>query len=158
MHPVSSIPPAIPRDTRGPTPVAQLRPIAEFAARARELDLLSQRIVPALPAPLRDHVRWANLRNDQLLLLVDAPAWATRARMEQRQILSQVRRLGLAAATLATRVMPRSGPDPSDNTTTRPAAQDPAQRLRSMAAMLTDPELKAFCLELASSKEPPARS
>lgn len=138
--------------------MAQLGPVAEFAARARELDLLSQRIVPVLPAPLRDHVRWANLRNDQLLLLVDAPAWATRARMEQRQILSQLRRLGLAAATLATRVMPSAGPAPADAATTRPTATNPARRLRSMAAMLTDPELKAFCLELASSKEPPAQS
>src|SRR6185312_2250189 len=74
--------PLPPRDTHGPTPLSQCAPIADLAARAREVDRTSQRIVPLLPAPLREHVGFAGVRNDRVLLLVESSAWATRVRME----------------------------------------------------------------------------
>ncbi|TAN04388.1 MAG: DUF721 domain-containing protein [Rhodanobacteraceae bacterium] len=146
MSPVRPLPP---RDTRGPTPLSQCAPIADLAARARELDHLSQRIVPLLPTPLRDHVSHAGLRNDRVLLLVESPAWATRVRMEQSRILAAVHSLGLAATSVAAKVMsiPTSR---VDSATVRSPSPRTAQHLRAAAMAISDPELHALFLELAA--------
>lgn len=123
--------------------------MADLAARARELDRLSRRIVPLLPAPLRDHVSHASLRNDRVLLLVESPAWATRTRMDQTRILAAVHSLGLAATSVAAKIMPIRAPDVG-SATVRPPSPETARRIRAAATAISDPELRDLFLELAA--------
>lgn len=147
MSPAKLLPP---RDTLGPTPLSQCGPVADLAARAREVDLVSQRIVPNLPSPLREHVGFAGLRNDRLLLLVESPA--TRARMDRARILAAVHSLGFAASSVAAKVAPRLAPS-GDSTTTPPLSPGSARAIRAAAAAIADPDLRALFLELAALAE-----
>lgn len=149
MSPAKLLPP---RDTLGPTPLSQCGPVADLAARAREVDLVSQRIVPNLPSPLREHVGFAGLRNDRLLLLVESPAWATRARMDRARILAAVHSLGFAASSVAAKVAPRLAPS-GDSITTPPLSPGSARAIRAAAAAIADPDLRALFLELAALAE-----
>ncbi|MGH8216154.1 MAG: DciA family protein [Rhodanobacteraceae bacterium] len=142
------------RDTHGPTPLSQCGPVADLAARARDVDLMSQRIVPCLPTPLRGHVGFAGLRNDRLLLLVESPAWATRVRMDQAHILAAVHSLGLAASSVTAKVAPCLAPS-GDSATARPMSSRGAQTIRNAASAIADPELRACFLELAARAENP---
>jgi hypothetical protein len=151
---VSPAKPLPPRDTRGPTPLSQCGPVADLAARAREVDLTSQRIVPNLPTPLREHVGFAGLRNDRLLLLVESPVWATRARMDQARILAAVHSLGFAASSVAAKVAPPLAPA-GDSLTRRPLSPGSARAIRATAAAIADPDLRALFLELAALAESP---
>ncbi|MGH8112311.1 MAG: DciA family protein [Rhodanobacteraceae bacterium] len=156
-HRLSPARPLPPRDTHGPTPLAQCAPVADLAARAREMDHVSQRIVPLLPVPLRDHVRHAGLRNDRVLLLVESSAWATRARMDQTRILAAVQSLGLAATSVTAKVVPVDVPD-SDGTVVPRPPRDAAQHIRAAALAISDPDLHALFMELAALAEnPPAK-
>lgn len=135
--------------------MAQCAPVADLAARARELDLLSRRLIPLLPAPLRDHVQYAALRNDRILLLVESPIWATRVRMDQRHILDAARGLGLAATSVTTKVVPIQAPRTQPDAI-RPPSPHTAQHLRAAAENMADPELRAMFVALADLAENPA--
>lgn len=153
-HSVSPADPPLPRDTHGPTPLSQCGPVADLAARARDVDRLSQRIVPLLPTPLREHVHHAGLHNDRVLLLVESPAWATRVRMDQDRILAAVRSLGLAANSVTAKVMPPLAP--ADDLATLPRrSPHTAQSIRAAAAAIADPDLRGLFLELAALAENP---
>jgi hypothetical protein len=151
---VSPARPLPPRDTHGPTPLSQCAPVADLASRARELDHLSRQIVPLLPAPLRNHVRHAGLRNDRVLLLVESPAWATRVRMDQSLILAAVRSLGLAATSVTAKVMPLPASN-GDSATVQPPSPRTAQRIRAAAMAISDPDLRALFLEMAAAADNP---
>jgi hypothetical protein len=151
---VSPAKPLPPRDTRAPTPLSQCGPVADLAARAREVDLTCQRIVPNLPTPLREHVGFAGPRNDRLLLLVESPVWATRARMDQARILAAVHSLGFAASSVAAKVAPPMAPS-GDSLTTRPPSPGSARAIRAAASAIADPDLRALFLELAALAESP---
>ncbi|HET7931029.1 MAG TPA: DciA family protein [Rhodanobacteraceae bacterium] len=144
-----------PRDTCGPTPLSQCAPVADLAARARDVDRLSQRIVPVLPVPLREHVWHAGLRNDRVLLLVESPAWATRVRMDQSRILAAIHSLGLAATSVTATVVPLPIP-PADSATPCTLSSRAAETIRAAATAITDPELRALFLELAGQSTTPA--
>ena len=107
-----------------------------------------------LPIPLRDHVGHAGLRNDRVLLLVESPVWATRARMDQSHILAAVHSLGLAATSVTTRVMPIPAPD-ADSAAVRQPSPHTAQCIRAAAQAISDPDLRGLFLELAASADPP---
>lgn len=129
-------------------PLSQCGPVAELAAKARHVDQLSQRIVPLLPAPLREHIGFAGLRNDRLLLLVESPAWVTRARMDQARILAALHSLGLAASSVTARVA--SFLTPMDGSTVpQPLPPNTARSIRAAAAAIADQDLRALFLELA---------
>ncbi|HEX5353737.1 MAG TPA: DciA family protein [Rhodanobacteraceae bacterium] len=149
MSPARPLPP---RDTHGPTPLSQCAPIADLAARAREIDRISQRIVPLLPTPLREHVGFVGLRNDRVLLLVESPAWATRARMQQTHILAAVRSLGMAASSITTKVAPLPVPS-GGSAATQASTPHAAQTLRAAATAIADPDLRELLLELAANAE-----
>ncbi|HET7562654.1 MAG TPA: DciA family protein [Rhodanobacteraceae bacterium] len=135
-------------------PLSQCAPVADLAARARDVDRLSQRIVPVLPAPLREHVWHAGLRNDRVLLLVESPAWATRVRMDQACILAAVRSLGLAATSVTAKVIPLPMPQ-VDSATDRTLSPRAAETIRAAATAIADPELRALFLELADQAANP---
>jgi len=101
---------------------------------------------------LREHVGFAGLRNDRLLLLVESPAWATRARMDQTCILAAVRSLGYAASSVTAKVAPSLAPA-GDSSTARPVSPGSARAIRATASAITDPDLRALFLELADLAE-----
>lgn len=145
---MSTARPLPPRDTHGPTPLAQCGPVSDLVARAHQVDQLSQRIVPSLPSPLRAHVSYAGLRHDQVLLLVESPAWATRVRTDQARILASVHSVGLAASSVAAKVVPRAV---ALTAATRPLPAPPhtARGIRAAAAAIADPDLRDLFLALA---------
>ncbi len=98
--------------------------------------------------PLRAHVSYAALRNDQVLLLVESPAWATRVRTETARILANVHALGLAARSVAAKVVPPTlAPDTAEH---RPPVLPATIRgIRAAALAVTDPELRTLFLALA---------
>lgn len=107
-----------------------------------------------LPTPLREHVGFAGLRNDRLLLLVESPAWATRARMDQARILAAVHSLGLAASSVTAKVAPIPAPS-GDSVTAQPMSPRTAQSIRDAASAIADPDLRALFLELAAPAASP---
>ena len=153
-----SVPPATTpaRDTRGPTPLAQCGPLADLATRAREAGQRSRQIVPLLPAPLREHVGFAAVHNDAILLLVESAAWATRARMEQARILAAAHSLGLAARTVTARVA-LPPPPASEPATAGPTVTDgAAQSIRAAASSMADTDLRELFLKIAALAETPS--
>ncbi|HJP98324.1 MAG TPA: DUF721 domain-containing protein, partial [Rhodanobacteraceae bacterium] len=97
----------------------------------------------------------AGLRNDRLLLLVESPVWATRARMDRTRILAAVHSLGFAASSVAAKVAPSPAPV-GDSLTARPMSSGSARAIRATASAITDPDLRALFLELAALAENPA--
>lgn len=129
--------------------------MADLAARAREVDRTSRRIVPLLPSPLREHVGFAGLRNDRVLLLVESPVWAARARMEQTRILAAIHSLGLAASSVTAKVAPLPVP-PGGSIAAPSLTPRTAQTIRAAATAIADPDLRSLFLELAALAESPS--
>jgi len=121
------------------------------------LDALDRALRQTLPLPLRNEVRFANLRGGRLLFLASTPAWATRLRLLQAQILAAARSLDIRAETIAVKVspLPKIELEPERTRTLSPAA---ANHLRAAAAASSDPEWKELFGQLAalsSSDESP---
>src|SRR6185437_8202513 len=76
---------------RGPQALGACGSFATLAGKATALDALDRALRQTLPMPLRDEVRFANLRGGRLLFLASTPAWATRLRLLQAQILATAR-------------------------------------------------------------------
>ncbi|MCE5231904.1 MAG: DciA family protein [Mizugakiibacter sp.] len=140
------------RKRSGPVPVGECVSVAALAERARELDRMDQRLRQTLPVPLRDQVRFADVRNGRVVFLASSPAWASRLRLAQAQILSTARTLGVRAESVTVKVatLPSVPPEPAGRKPLSPAA---ARHLQAAAKSLTDPELRALFLELASFAE-----
>lgn len=94
----------------------------------------------------------AGLRNDHILLLVDSPVWATRARIDETRILAAVHSAGVAARSVKAKVVPLAALR-TDSATARRLSPRTAEALRAAATTITDPDLRAALLELAG---PPA--
>lgn len=143
--------------TRGLKSIADVGPVAKLAHRARELDTLDRQLRATLPAPLRDHVRFADLRDGRLVFLAPSSAWASRVRLYQAQILEAARAIGAQAYSVAVKVAPlpveQPGPDPL-----KPLSAGAARHLRTAAASLSDPTLRDLFLGLASVADKPENS
>lgn len=116
------------------------------------LEALDRALRQTLPSPLREQVRFANLRNDRLVFLASSPAWASRLRLMQTQILATASAIGTHASSVTVKVAPQPPVEtPPDRS--KPLSPAAAAHLRAAAASLTDPELRALYLELASLAE-----
>ncbi|HEV7776776.1 MAG TPA: DUF721 domain-containing protein [Luteibacter sp.] len=145
-------PPSIPtsgRKTRGLKSLSESGPFASLARRARELDILDRQLRQTLPPPLRDQVRFADLRDGRLVFLAPSPAWASRLRLMQTQILATARANGTPASSLTVKVAPLP-PEEMIPERRKPLSATAASHLTAAAASLSDPNLKALFLELAS--------
>ena len=67
------------------------RSLAGLAERAAATDRLARRLQALLPAELASHVTGANIRAGRLVVLVDAPAWASRLRFEAPALRERLR-------------------------------------------------------------------
>ncbi len=143
---------------RGPQALSACGSFASLAHKAATLDALDRALRQTLPQPLRDEVRFAHLRGGRLLFLASTPAWATRLRLLQAQILATARSLDIRAETLGVRVcpLPRVEVEAERARTLSPAA---AAHLRAAAATVTDPEWKELYGQLAvlAGPDKPAR-
>jgi hypothetical protein len=140
------------RSGSGLKAITDYGPIASLARKARELDALDRALRQTLPSPLRDQVRFANLKDGRLVFLAPSPALAARLRLLQAQILSTARAVGTYASSVTVKVAPQP---PTENVPDRskPLSPAAASHLRAAAASTTDPELRELFLELASIAE-----
>jgi len=140
------------RSTNGPKPLAECGSFATLARKAGELEALDRALRQTLPSPLREQVRFANLRNGRLVFLASSPAWASRLRLMQTQILASARAIGTHASSVTVKVAPQppvaKAPDRS-----KPLSPTAARHLKATAASFTDPEWRDLFLELASLAE-----
>ncbi len=147
---------ATPATTRrlgnGPKSIVDCGSFATLARKAGMLEALDRALRQTLPSPLREQVRFANLRNDRLVFLASSPAWASRLRLMQTQILATASAIGTHANSVTVKVAPQPPVEtPPDRS--KPLSPTAAAHLRAAAASLTDPELRALYLELASLAE-----
>jgi hypothetical protein len=145
--------PAVSRRTgNGPRPLADCGSFATLARRADALEALDRALRQTLPSPLREQVRFADLRNDRLVFLASSPAWASRLRLMQTQILATARAIGTRASSVTVKVAPQP-PAAIEPDRSKPLSPAAAAHLRAAAASFTDPEMRVLFLELASIAE-----
>ena len=136
----------------GPKSIVDCGSFATLAKRAGALEALDRALRQTLPSPLREQVRFADLRNDRLVFLASSPAWASRLRLMQTQILATARTIGTCASSVTVKVAPQP-PVIIEPDRSKPLSPAAATHLRAAAASLTDPELRVLFLELASLAE-----
>lgn len=137
------------RSSPGPRPIAECSSFAALARKAGELDALDRALRQILPTPLRDQVRFAHLRNGRLVFLASSPAWASRLRLMQTQILAAASAIGASATSVVVKVVP---PLPIETLPdrTKPLSSAAATHLNAAAAATTDLELRQLFQALAS--------
>lgn len=64
--------------------------LSRLTASVNKIQSFDRLLDSALDGTLRTHLRVANVRDDQLVLIADSPAWATRARLALPRILETV--------------------------------------------------------------------
>lgn len=64
--------------------------LSELAQRAAKMDQLAQTIRAELPNPLGEHVIAANLRDETVVVVTDAPVWASRIRFYSQEIMARI--------------------------------------------------------------------
>jgi hypothetical protein len=140
------------RRDNGPRSLADCGSFASLARKAGALEALDRALRQTLPSPLREQVRFANLRNNRLVFLASSPAWASRLRLMQAQILASASAVGACASSVTVKVVPQppavAVPDQS-----KPLSPAAAAHLRAAAASSTDPEWRDLFLQLASFAE-----
>lgn len=145
--------PASHRHGRGPKALADCGSFAALARKAGALEALDRALRQTLPLPLRDEIRFANLRYGRLVFLATSPAWAARLRLMQTPILAAADAIGINASSIAVKVVPQPSA-PAEPSRSKPLSPAAAAHLRAAAASMTDPELQGLFLELASIAEP----
>ena len=141
------------RNGHGPQSLADVGPVAALAKKASKLEALDRALRQTLSSPLREQVRFANFRDDRLVFLASSPAWASRLRLQQAQILAAARAIGANAGSVTVKVAPLPPPDPQPEQS-KPLSAAAALHLKAAAKSTPDPELRALFLELASVAEP----
>ncbi|GAB2587566.1 DUF721 domain-containing protein [Dyella jejuensis] len=144
--------PASSRTGHGPLSITDVGPVAALAKKAGELEALDRALRQTLPPPLREQVRFANLRDDRLVFLASSPAWASRLRLQQAHILAAARAIGANAGSVIVKVAPLPPPDPQPEQP-KPLSTAAALHLKAAANSIQDPELRALFLGLASVAE-----
>ena len=134
----------------GPRLATQCVTLGALAQRARALDELDQRLRRLLPAAVASQTRLADVRNGRLVFLASSPIWASRLSLQQTTLLAEARlALGETVERFAVKVAPLPTVPPNP-TKPRPLSAATAQHLRATAAVLTDPQLRAVLLDIAS--------
>jgi hypothetical protein len=136
--------------TAGPKPAAECIALDAIADRARALDALDERLRHLLPAAVARETRLADVRNGRIVFLASSPIWASRIRLYQAALLAEARTaLGGAIERFAVKVAPLPTVPPNP-TKPIPLSIATARHLRAKATALSDPELRALYLHLAS--------
>lgn len=123
---------------------------AELARKAHALEALDRALRQTLPLPLRDQVRFADLRQQRLVFLATSPAWATRLRLAQGQILASAHAIGVAASAIKVKVVVTPDTAKPQEPASKSLSSAAAAHLRATAGSFADPELRALFLALAA--------
>ena len=116
--------------------------------RARELDRLDRLLRQNLPAAVAENCRLANVEQDRLVFLVNAPVWKSKLRMLADVLLDGAAAAGHPARALVVKVVPMSPSSPE--TVGKPLSEAVRESLRAAARSVEDPDLRAQLLKLAS--------
>lgn len=133
-----------------PQALAECGSFVQLARRAHTLEALDRALRQTLPLPLRNQVRFADVREGRLVFLANSPAWASRLRLAQGQILACARAIGVAAAAIRVKVVAPSTTVTASAAPTMSISPAAAAHLRAAAGGLQDPELRAMFLALAA--------
>jgi hypothetical protein len=139
-------------DTRstGLRPAAECIALGTLADYARALDVLDRRLRRLLPDELARETRLADVRGGRVVFLASSPAWASRLRLQQAALVAEARvALGDVVERFAVKVAPLPSV-PAEEPGHKPLSAASAEHLRRAAKSLSDPELKALYLHLAS--------
>jgi len=134
----------------GPRPAAECIALDALADRARALDALDGRLRHLLPAAVARETRLADVRDGRVVFLASSPTWASRIRLYQAALLAEARTaLGGTVERFTVKVapLPTVPPEP---TKPKPLSAATARHLRATANTVSDPELRALYLHLAS--------
>lgn len=140
------------RTGHGPKSLVDCGSFATLAKKAGALEALDRALRQTLPSPLREQVKFANLRNERLVFLASSPGWASRLRLMQTQILATAHAIGIRASSVTVKVVPQP-PVATTPDRSKPLSPAAAAHLKAAAASFTDPEMRALFLELASLAE-----
>ncbi|WP_426703158.1 DciA family protein [Rhodanobacter sp. Col0626] len=136
----------------GPKSLVDCGSFATLARKADALEALDRALRQTLPSPLREQVRFANLRNNRLVFLASSPGWASRLRLMQTPILAAADAIGICASSVTVKVVPQP-PVATIPDRSKPLSPAAATHLRAAAASFTDPEWRVLFLDLASLAE-----
>ena len=139
-------------DTRptGPKPASECLALGTLAEHARALDVLDRRLRRLLPDAVARETRLADVRGGRVVFLASSPAWASRLRLHQAALVAEARvALGDVVERFAVKVAPMPSV-PAEDTKHKPLSAAAAEHLRTAAKSLSDPELRALYLHLAS--------
>jgi len=133
--------------------IAECDPVAALAQRARALDALDRTLRQPLPDALRRQCRLADVRAGRLVFLASSSVWASKLRFYQTALMAEARvASGLQIDKFAVKVAPLP-PVPPEQTRRKPLSYAAAEHLKTAAHSLSDPELRAVYLRLASLAE-----
>ena len=139
-------------DTRptGPRPAAECIALGTLADYARALDVLDRRLRRLLTDALARETRLADVSGGRVVFLASSPAWASRLRLQQAALMAEARvALGDVVERFAVKVAPLPSV-PAEEPGHKPLSAASAEHLRRAAKSLSDPELRALYLHLAS--------
>lgn len=139
-------------DTHRSSPklAAECVALGALADRARALDVLDRRLRRLLPDALARETKLADVHGGRVVFLASSPAWASRLRLHQAALLAETRvALGDVVERFAVKVAPLPSV-PAESAKPKPLSAAAAAHLRMAAKSLSDPELKALYLHLAS--------
>ena len=117
--------------------------------RAQALGRLDQLLRQNLPAAMAENCRLANVDNDRLVFLVNAPVWKNKLRLMADVLLDASAAAGHPARTLVVKVVPTS-PSSPETGVGKPLSEAVRESLRATARSVVDPDLRAQLLKLAS--------
>ena len=73
--------------------------------RAMWLEQHDRALSAHIPVPLAQHCQLANIRDNQLIYLVDSPLWHSKLRLQQQTLLTRARQQGLTVSRLTIRTV-----------------------------------------------------
>lgn len=124
--------------------------LANLVERARWLDALDPVLRQSLPATLADQCKLANVDDKHLVFLVSAPVWKAKLRLHADALLDAAAAAGLKARTLVVKVSTPVPVVPAGTGSAKPLSEAVRDSLRATAQSVSDPELRAQLLRLAS--------
>ncbi len=126
---------------------------AALQAQARQHEALLLRVRGLLPAPLDLHCLAVAMKERQLLIYADSPAWASRLRYLSRDLLNRLRQDGLVVVKITVRVIIERHPHIPKQYHARHLSGKNAELILQMADDITDPELGAALRRLGRHVE-----
>jgi hypothetical protein len=127
---------------------AEAAGLGPLIQRAQALGRLDQVLRQSLPPALAGQCRLANVDNDRLVFLVNAPVWKNKLRLMADVLLDAAAAAGHPVRTLVVKVVP-TGISP-ENVVGKPLSEAVRDSLRATAQSVNDPDLRAQLLKLAS--------